>query len=99
MAMFNQKKEGFEGTTIIAEGVRVQGEFKGDGPMIIDGVVQGTITTSQNIEVGKSAHVEGNINAGAMIPARTPDRTADCTSRPSVPRHDDATGPHATEPG
>ena len=59
MAIFNQKKEGFEGTTVIAEGVRVQGEFKGDGPMIIDGVVKGTISTGK-VVAGK---IKGNIVA------------------------------------
>ncbi len=69
MAMFNQKKEGFEGTTIIAEGVRVQGDFRGEGPMIIDGIVQGTISTVAAIEVGPSAAIEADINAGSMVVA------------------------------
>ncbi len=67
--MFNQKKEGYEGTTIIAEGVRVQGEFKGDGPMVIDGDVHGSITTTQNIDVGANATIEADIKAGSMVVA------------------------------
>lgn len=69
MAMFNQKKEGYEGTTVIAEGVRVQGDFRGEGPMIIDGIVQGTIATSQEIEVGPQAVIEADISAGALVVA------------------------------
>ncbi len=67
--MFNNKKEGYEGTTVIAEGVNVQGEFRGDGPMIIDGTMQGTISTSKNIDVGANADIEADIKAGSMVVA------------------------------
>ncbi len=67
--MFNQKKGEFEGTTVIAEGVRVQGDFKGEGPMIIDGIVQGTISTAAGVEVGPSAAIEADISAGSLVVA------------------------------
>lgn len=67
--MFTQKKEGFEGTTVIAEGVRVEGDFAGVGAMIIDGTVVGTIATDQSVEVGQSARIEANIKAGAVVVA------------------------------
>lgn len=65
--MFNQKKEGFDGTTVIAEGVRVQGEFYGDSPMVIDGIVHGSVSTPKSIEVGSSAEIEADVKAGSMI--------------------------------
>ncbi|MEO8166893.1 MAG: hypothetical protein ABI623_01510, partial [bacterium] len=38
--MFTQKDSGFAGATVIAEGVKVEGNFKGEGPMVIDGEVK-----------------------------------------------------------
>lgn len=69
MAMFNQKKDGYEGTTVIAEGVKVQGEFRGEGPMVIDGIVHGTITTKKNIDIGQTAKIDADIKAGSIVVA------------------------------
>ncbi|PJE75727.1 hypothetical protein COV04_03100 [Candidatus Uhrbacteria bacterium CG10_big_fil_rev_8_21_14_0_10_48_11] len=65
--MFTQKEEGFAGATVIAEGVLVEGNFKGEGPMVIDGTVKGTVSTSQSVEVGKSASIEANIKADSVV--------------------------------
>lgn len=59
----------FEGTTVIAEGVRVEGNFAGESSMVIDGIVQGTISTGQNLNIGKTAKIEANIKAGSIIVA------------------------------
>lgn len=67
--MFTQKQSKFEGTTIIAEGVRVEGNFVGEGSMVIDGTVQGTITTSQDVNIGKTAQIEASIKAGSIVVA------------------------------
>jgi cytoskeletal protein CcmA (bactofilin family) len=37
--------------------------------MVIDGVVQGTISTGQNIAIGKNAQIEANIKAGSVVVA------------------------------
>lgn len=67
--MFTQKREGFQGTTVIAEGVRVEGDFAGVGGMVIDGTVVGTVTTDQSVEVGKNARIEASVKAGSVIVA------------------------------
>ncbi|OGL87500.1 hypothetical protein A3I40_02375 [Candidatus Uhrbacteria bacterium RIFCSPLOWO2_02_FULL_48_12] len=67
--MFTQKQSKFEGTTIIAEGVRVEGNFVGEGSMVIDGIVQGTISTAHSITIGKTAQIEASIKAGSIIVA------------------------------
>ena len=67
--MFSKAQGSFEGTTVIAEGVHVEGNFVGEGSMVIDGVVQGTITTSQNITIGKTAQIEASIKAGSIVVA------------------------------
>lgn len=65
--MFTPKPGGYEGMTVIAEGVRVDGDFTGDGTMTIDGAVHGTITTSQAIVVGKTAHIEATLKVGSIV--------------------------------
>ena len=66
--MFTQKPE-FAGGTVIAEGVRVEGNFTGDGSMVIDGIVQGTIAAGQAVAIGKSADIQANIKAGSVVVA------------------------------
>ena len=65
--MFSQKEGGFAGATVIAEGVKVEGNFKGEGPMVIDGEVKGTIVTNHSVEVGKSATIEANVRADSVV--------------------------------
>lgn len=64
--MFNQRTGGSAGTTVIAEGVRVDGNFAGESDMVIDGMVQGTITTGQSVTIGKTADIQANIKAGSV---------------------------------
>lgn len=49
--------------TIIAQGVRIEGEFIAEGDIVIEGEVRGTITTSGDLRVGDSAKVEADIRA------------------------------------
>ncbi len=49
--------------TIIAQGVRIQGELIAQGDLIIEGEVQGTIVTSGDLQVGDSAKIEADIRA------------------------------------
>ena len=67
--MFNQKKEENSGTTVIAEGVRLEGEFHGQGPMVIEGSVVGTVSTNASIEVGEKARIEADITAASLVVA------------------------------
>jgi cytoskeletal protein CcmA (bactofilin family) len=54
--------------TIIAQGVRIEGEFIAEGDIVIEGEVRGTITTSGDLRIGDSAKVEADIRAqNAMI--------------------------------
>lgn len=71
MAMFTQKKDGFGGTTVIAEGVELKGDFRGAGPMVIDGTVLGSVSTHASIEVGATAVIEADVTAQSLIIAGT----------------------------
>lgn len=49
--------------TIIGPSVKVEGNFKGEGDIIIDGVLVGTLETENNLKVGNGAIIEASIRA------------------------------------
>lgn len=51
------------GETIVARGVRVEGDFAVEGNIIIEGEVRGTITASGDLQIGPEAKVDADIKA------------------------------------
>lgn len=49
--------------TIIGPSVKVEGNFKGEGDLIIEGVLVGSLQTKNNLKVGQNAVIQANINA------------------------------------
>jgi len=49
--------------TVIGPSVKVDGQFKGEGNIIIKGEVKGSVKTKQHLEVGDKAVVKANIEA------------------------------------
>jgi len=49
--------------TIIAQGVRVEGDFVSQGSISIQGEVIGNVKTDADLEVGQTARIEANISA------------------------------------
>ncbi|PIP33360.1 cell shape determination protein CcmA [Candidatus Falkowbacteria bacterium CG_4_10_14_0_2_um_filter_48_10] len=49
--------------TIIGPSVKVKGNFHGDGDMVIDGVVEGSIKTKGRLYIGDKAKINANIEA------------------------------------
>jgi len=49
--------------TIIGPSVKVEGDFKGEGDLVIEGILVGTLQTKNNLKVGQNALVEANIRA------------------------------------
>lgn len=49
--------------TIIAQGVRVEGNLIAEGNILIDGEVKGTIVTQSDLDIGVDARVEASIQA------------------------------------
>ena len=49
--------------TIIGPSVRVEGDFKGEGDLVIEGILVGTLQTKNNLKIGQNAMVEANIKA------------------------------------
>ncbi len=51
------------GETVVAKGVRVEGDFVVEGNIIIEGEVRGTITATGDLHVGEEAKVDADIKA------------------------------------
>lgn len=49
--------------TIIAKGVRVEGEFRSQGDVVIEGEVQGSISAAGVLTVGPEAKIKADISA------------------------------------
>jgi cytoskeletal protein CcmA (bactofilin family) len=57
-------KENFkEVETIIGPSVKVEGDFKADGNIIIEGELIGNVKTKKNLRIGESAKIKANIEA------------------------------------
>ena len=63
--MFKSKHEGGEaGDTVIAAGVKVEGDFTSEGNILIEGEVKGNIRTTLDLQVGERAKITADISAG-----------------------------------
>ena len=67
--MFRQEEESKplknikDAETIIGPSVKVEGNFKGDGDVIVEGEVKGTLKTKKDLRIGESANIRANIEA------------------------------------
>ncbi len=55
--------------TIIAQGVKVEGDFVSQGDVVIDGEVSGTIRTAAGLRIGESAVIQADVSAQAAVVA------------------------------
>lgn len=68
--MFNHDQEAKKGgETIIARGVKVEGDFTSDGNVVIEGEVNGSFKTTGHLEVGVSAKIKADVSAGEAVVA------------------------------
>ncbi|MCB9803069.1 polymer-forming cytoskeletal protein [Candidatus Nomurabacteria bacterium] len=49
--------------TIIGPSVKVQGDFKGEGDLIVEGILVGNLQTKNNLKIGQNAIVEAEVKA------------------------------------
>ncbi|MBU1167870.1 polymer-forming cytoskeletal protein [Patescibacteria group bacterium] len=57
------------GETIIGVSVKLEGDFKSEGDVAINGEVSGTINTQEDLSIGETAIVKANIEARNVIVA------------------------------
>ncbi|MDO8618260.1 MAG: polymer-forming cytoskeletal protein [Candidatus Uhrbacteria bacterium] len=77
--MFNSKhgssydgKASDEGaTTVIARGVKVEGEFTSQSDVLIEGEVHGTFSTAGMLTVGSEAKIKADVKAGSAMVSGT----------------------------
>jgi len=55
--------------TIIAQGVKVEGDFTSQGAVIIEGEVTGSVHTSENLQVGETAKIHADVAAADAVVA------------------------------
>lgn len=55
--------------TIIAQGVKVEGEFTSSGDVVIDGELSGSISTAASLRVGESAKIRADVTASSAVVA------------------------------
>jgi cytoskeletal protein CcmA (bactofilin family) len=68
--MFNKenKLEKFkDAETIIGAAIKVKGNFHGQGNIVIEGVLEGSLKTDANIFIGEKARVTANVEAKDLI--------------------------------
>jgi cytoskeletal protein CcmA (bactofilin family) len=49
--------------TIIGSTVKIEGDFKGEGDIIVEGIVEGTLKTRRNLKVGEAAKIKAGVEA------------------------------------
>jgi cytoskeletal protein CcmA (bactofilin family) len=52
-----------EPETVIAASVKVEGDFNSQGNILIEGVVEGRLTTAKDLRVGERAHISADVHA------------------------------------
>ena len=53
--------------TIIGPSVKVEGDFKGEGNVIVEGTVIGSLSTKQNLQVMERAVITANVEAANAV--------------------------------
>lgn len=55
--------------TIIAQGVRVEGDFHSQGDVVIDGEVAGSVETQSALSIGETAKIHADVKAKSAVVA------------------------------
>lgn len=68
MSLFNDKQMmptngGREIETVIGPSVKVEGNFRGQGNVIVEGIVHGSLKTDKDLTVGSGAKISANVIA------------------------------------
>lgn len=62
------KPESFKDVeTIIGESIKVKGNFNGNGNIVIDGMLEGSLKTKGNVFIGTKAKINGSVEAQEIV--------------------------------
>jgi len=69
MALFSSdENQNYKKTeTIIGSSVKVEGNFKGEGNVTVDGIVQGSLKTSHDLKIGPKAKIRAEVEANNLF--------------------------------
>ena len=62
-----QRPEEFQISTVIAEGISIEGDLIGGDSLRIDGKIKGNIRMGKGVIIGESAHVDGDISCETVV--------------------------------
>lgn len=60
---------GHGGETVIAQGVKVEGDFKSSGNVVIEGEVAGSVAVAGDLRIGDAARIEADVSARNAVVA------------------------------
>ncbi len=66
------------GTTVIAEGTKLNGTVEVDSKLHIDGIIEGTVQSTNVVTIGSKGVIKGEIFAEKLIVSGEFDGNADC---------------------
>ncbi|MEO5721698.1 MAG: polymer-forming cytoskeletal protein [Chthoniobacterales bacterium] len=66
---------------VLSSGVSIVGSVKFSKELVIDGNVEGTITSGGRLTVGKNAHIQGEIRTGSVVVHGTVDGNVTAVER------------------
>ena len=61
--MFNKQEDKIDFETVIGPSVKVEGDFLGDGNVLVEGLVNGNLNTAKHVVVTEQAKITANITA------------------------------------
>ncbi|MFA6553117.1 MAG: polymer-forming cytoskeletal protein [Patescibacteria group bacterium] len=69
MALFNSGEDiqNKEVETVIGPSVKVEGNFKGDGNVTVEGMVQGSLKTNHTLKIGTNAKIKAEVEAANLM--------------------------------
>ena len=69
MAIFtaNNERGSEDVETIIGPSVKVEGNFRAEGNVTVDGVVQGSLITNHNLKIGPKAKIKAEVEANNLF--------------------------------
>lgn len=63
----SEKYSSKEIETVIGSSVKVEGNFIGEGNVVVEGEVHGTLKTNHNLTIGKNAKVKADVEASNLF--------------------------------